>query len=1119
MRFRGLSGVAGVLAFVALSVTAAEQAAAQSSEKAQASCRAKLRPAIQSCVQRLVREKGGPPKRFVDGCRQAQTGAFKSCVSDLMAKSAPSRPEQPKSAEQAPVDLSKVQLSRTPGFAAPPRTIADITAILDQEKPDPAKVDEWKRTADADLPPNAEWKTYYDRSEARAQLGRTAEAVDDARKALDLIRDKDGLDAYIVRQALALQLRGAGDYKRALQVAQEMLANTDQPRRQGRQFYARRLMAQLYIALGELDQADNQVKQIESLWRASHGWPRQADMYRSSWGTQLEAAKASIAEARGRYAEAEEAYRRVQPLMRDAQKRSAEWPSAPTRLTWESGIDIFLATEGRMKARQGRLFEAEADVRRALLSRLKDTGKYTPVSAILIRSLASVLSNQGRHPEAEKLNRTVVDIYRTIGVPDDSQAMVATLSQLAAILSYQRRWADASELHDQIDAAVKNWDPNRAAAHRLRYSRILSLYYGGKGQAGLVLARELVERERKRVGEQHRDTAMARGLVAAGLAGARRDTEAMVEFRRAVPLLIATAQEAGDEDDNSVAAEEQQVQMVVEAYVTLLARHPTAQTAVESFQLAEAIRSRAVHKALTASSARASASDPALAALVREEQDLEKQVNAELGLLNNVLTLSSEERDDRAVTELRTNIAALRAKRTALRRDIEKKFPSYASLVDPRPPSVADVKAALRPTEAFLSFYFGRQASFVWAIRKDGDIAFAALPARPAEIERKIKKLRDALEPQASSISEIPPFDLALAHELYNQLLKPVEAGWRPAKDLVVVTNGALGLLPLGVLPVEPVAAPVDDGLTFSGYRNVAWLARTHAVTMVPSAAALRTLRHLPPSSPKREMMIGFGDPYFSEQQAARAAQPEPAIQLAAAASATRGIPLQRRNAPQTMGLDSAELALLPRLPDTADELKSIAVALQADPSKVLHLGAQANEQSVKSMDLTKYKIVVFATHGLVPGELDGLHQPALAMSAPGISGHDGDGVLTMEEILALKLDADWVVLSACNTGAGAGAGAEAASGLGRAFFYAGTRAILVTNWSVHSVSARELVTDLFRRQAADDKLSRGEALRQAMMELLDKGRFNDDSGKPLFAYAHPLFWAPYTIIGDGGAL
>ena len=102
-----------------------------------------------------------------------------------------------------------------------------------------------------------------------------------------------------------------------------------------------------------------------------------------------------------------------------------------------------------------------------------------------------------------------------------------------------------------------------------------------------------------------------------------------------------------------------------------------------------------------------------------------------------------------------------------------------------------------------------------------------------------------------------------------------------------------------------------------------------------------------------------------------------------------------------------------------------------------------------------------------------------------------------MEEILSLKLDADWVVLSACNTGAGAGAGAEAASGLGRAFFYAGTRALLVTNWSVHSQSAKDLVTDLFKRQADDPKLTRGEALRQAMMALMDGKGYRMPRAKP----------------------
>ena len=96
-------------------------------------------------------------------------------------------------------------------------------------------------------------------------------------------------------------------------------------------------------------------------------------------------------------------------------------------------------------------------------------------------------------------------------------------------------------------------------------------------------------------------------------------------------------------------------------------------------------------------------------------------------------------------------------------------------------------------------------------------------------------------------------------------------------------------------------------------------------------------------------------------------------------------------------------LAMLPRLPDTADELKSIALALQADPSKVLKLGKDANEEAVKTMDLSGFKVLAFATHGLVPGELNGLTQPALALSAPAVAGVGGDGLLTMEEILTLE--------------------------------------------------------------------------------------------------------------------
>jgi CHAT domain-containing protein len=123
-----------------------------------------------------------------------------------------------------------------------------------------------------------------------------------------------------------------------------------------------------------------------------------------------------------------------------------------------------------------------------------------------------------------------------------------------------------------------------------------------------------------------------------------------------------------------------------------------------------------------------------------------------------------------------------------------------------------------------------------------------------------------------------------------------------------------------------------------------------------------------------------------------------------------------------------------------------------------------------------------------------------------------------MGEIMKLKMNADWVVLSACNTGAADGAGAEAVSGLGRAFFYAGTRAILVSMWPVETTSARNLITRLFQYQKEGKEFSRARALRKSMLELIDGPGLKDNAtGKIVASYAHPLFWAPFIIVGDSG--
>ena len=1017
------------------------------------------------------------------------------------------------------------------GFVAPPRTISDITAILDGEKPDPKVIEKLKSDADA-KPAGTESprdlsRFYFDRSTARAQLGMVAEAIADASKGVEVGRG--AIDANMmgrVKQFLAVQYSNAGDPKKALEIYQQELRETNVPGAKGYQFAANRLVCNILLQMGDLAQAEGYLRRSLALIQEARtsglpGWRASYDRVGQNFEAEVEFTRAMIFEARGQFSDAEASYRATELRKSAALKPLMEGPNPPPRSNVLQTIDGAVLSQARMKARQGRLAEAEVDARRALLSRLKDTGKYNPVTPRFVMGLASILIEEGRYKEAEQLARVAIEINQTVGVPDDSQSTVQLLSQLAGILTLQRKNTEANAIYARIDQATATWEPQRRQMFELNPSRILALYDSGQVESGIAAAQQLVKKLAARVGENHFDAASARGTLAIGLMRARRDAEAIREFNTAIPIMLANSSEnADDENTTVVAARSQRLQTIVESYLALLARAEgaTGEVGEETFGLADAIRGRSVQQALAASSARAAARDPALAELVRKEQDLTKQVNAQLGALNNVLAIPSADRDEKGAWELQASIATLRTERDKARQEIKQKFPAYADLVSPKPPSVAEIRATLADGEAMLSFYFGQGGSFVWAVPKSGAVAFAAVKAKAGDIETGIRKLREALEPQAAMISDIPPFDLKLAYGLYELLLKPVENGWKPAKNLIVVTNGALGLLPLSLLPTAPAEVAADEDPLFVGYRKVPWLARTHAVTTVPSAAALRTLRQLPPGKPGRGELVGFGDPYFNKDQETEAEGAVGKTQTAdAGGNVTRGVPLRRRSSPKLEGVDSAELGLLPRLPDTADELKSIALALQADPSKVLFLGKNASEGAVKTMNLSGFRILAFATHGLVPGELNGLTQPALALSSPTVTGEEGDGLLTMEEILGLKLDADWVILSACNTGAGAGAGAEAASGLGRAFFYAGTRALLVTNWSVHSQSARQLVTDLFKRQADDPKLGRSEALRQAMMALVDGPGYLNSEGKTEFTYAHPLFWAPYTIIGDGG--
>jgi CHAT domain-containing protein len=1012
-------------------------------------------------------------------------------------------------------------------FVAPRRTISDIGAILDQQKPDPDELAKLTTAADAAAPADLRGDGladfYYQRALARVQLGRN-DALGDAELAVSNASSQDynGRGSRFEQLLMGL-LRGAGQNKRANALLAKQTAAFA---KQGKSRLFGLNFAQLngFIRSGDINMAESYAARNRSLLTEAQRWPK-FPLYGMIWQAIVEDGNARIEEARGRVAQAEAAYHKASILYAGSLKTYDQWESKPPKSGIETSSDWALALEGRAKVKQGRVGEGEADVRRALLNRLKKTGKFHADTAGILAILVYVIQEQGRYSDAERLQRQVISIYDGLGYGSDSGQMINAQLSLATILNLSGQYDAAAKLFDQIDVWTANWEPSRREVISNGLARVGLMLAQGNNDNALEIAQRTFERERKRSGDKSFNTALSRGFHAIALARKGSTAEALQAFKESLPILLSVSAGADIDSGSTAAAREGRVRFVIEAYLKLLSSNPSivpVGAIEESFGYADVLRGQAVQRALQASSARSAITDAVLAQLVRASQDVEKQVGAAVGTLNNLLTLPPSERDEKAVASTQAEIARLQATRMQRLNEIASKFPSYEALVNPPPPGAAELQTQLKDDEAVLSFYFGRFDSFVWVLRKDGPVRFSRVDIRLGDLNARVIKLRQALEPTAAMISDIPALDLNVAYDLYTVLLKPIEASWKGAKNLIVVTNGALGLLPLSLLPIEFSRIDPNDDPLFSSYRNVPWLARTHAVTTVPSISALLTLRKLPAGPASRQPLIGFGDPLFSKEQVDEAANDEAAysakpIQVADAANVMRGMPLKRRSSPKLDGVDSLQLAQLPRLPDTAEELKSIALALQADPAKVLNLGKDANEKNVKTMNLSKFKVIAFATHGLVPGELDGLTQPALALTAPAVAESEGDGLLTMEEILGLKLDADWVVLSACNTGSGAVAGAEAASGLGRAFFYAGTRALLLTNWSVHSESARKLITDLFKRQADDARLTRGEALRQAMMALADGPGYVGTDGKTEFAYAHPLFWAPYTIIGDGG--
>jgi CHAT domain-containing protein len=777
----------------------------------------------------------------------------------------------------------------------------------------------------------------------------------------------------------------------------------------------------------------------------------------------------------------------------------------------------------RSLARQGRLVEAEIEARRALNAALGHAGNKSAVTARTMGVLGEILLTQGRVKDSEKLALARVRIYEDVGASHDSLLMgeAIKLWGQAAVASY-----DFTEAMKRFDLAKENLLDNRYAYRKyLAHDSdvILCLLKTGRVEEALKSINSVYIEYEQFFGKSSYPSAEMLSLRGMANAMMGMSQKAMKDFSESVPILL---KERTVDESNYL--QKQRLMIILEAYLDLLAEiHKRGldtefkvSASTEIFKLVQAMIRSSVQRALGASGARAAAVDPELADLVRREQDALNQANAFQASLSNAIAAPPDLHNPNVIKDLQVRIEALNIARATLMNEIKRRFPKYSDLTNPQPVKFSQAQKHLHPGEVLIFIYTANTQTYVWAIPHNKEIRFSASRLGKKELRQIIASLRAALDPEPVMFEDIPEFDLAQAYDLYFELFKRVEKGWKNATDFLIVAHGPLDQLPFSILPTSSVKLVQEKRELFSNYRKVPWLIRKVSITRLPSASSFVTLRTLPKGDPLRRSFVGFGDPAFNPDQLAQMKNEKAGQKLILSSQEgslhVRGIRITETGNLDSEKIASCHLGSLNRLPDTAEEIKSIAEALNADLTKDIFIGEKASEQQVKTIDLSNRRVIAFASHALVPGDLDGLDQPALALSSPSVTGENEDGLLTMGEILKLKLNADWVVLSACNTGAADGVGAEAASGLGRAFFYAGTRAILVSMWPVETTSARNLTTGLFRFQKEDSKISRARALRKSMLELIDgPGLIDNVTGKIVASYAHPLFWAPFIVVGE----
>jgi CHAT domain-containing protein/tetratricopeptide (TPR) repeat protein len=836
---------------------------------------------------------------------------------------------------------------------------------------------------------------------------------------------------------------------------------------------------------------------------------------------------ASLYQAQGRYEEAEPLLRRSLAIA-----ETALGPEHPS-------VGLALNNLALLYQAQGRYGEAEPLHRRSLAIRETALGREHPDVAVSLNNLGGLYQAQGRYGEAGPLYRRSLDIRET-ALGREHPVVAESLNNLALLYLDQGRYAEAEPLHRRSLAII---EPALGREHPKVATVLNNLAYlyqaqGRYEEAEPLLRRSLAIAEAV-LGREHPDVVRELNNLAF-LELARSDWARAADYWQRSTGTIVRRTERGLASA-AAKGEAQQLGWQFAGLVKMTHRlaaegRAGGAPAAEMFETAQWALASEAAASLAQMAARSAAGSPPLAGLVRERQDLVGEWQAKDKLLVAAKSQEPARRNAGAEKGLADRLGAVDSRLADIGRKLAKDFPDYAALASPAPVSVAGVQAQLGADEALVLFLDTDarfkplpEETFVWVVTRThvrwvrSDLGTAALNREVAALRcgldnalwgDKDKRARcvEVLEAQGSE-NNVLPFPVARAHALYKALLGEVEdliAG----KHLLIVPSGALTQLPFQVLVTMPPKATVPE----EGYRKTAWLGARQPITVLPAVSSLKALRAHAKASRASKVYLGIGNPLLDGRdprlaelaKKARAMKscPVPPTPVATLGAGHGGVaPVEIRG-----GLANvADLRTQAPLPETADELCTVARDLKANVSEV-RLGDRATETDIKALsksgELARYRVLHFATHGAMAGELSSAREPGLILTPPDKASEEDDGYLSASEIGGLKIDADWVILSACNTAAGRATSAEALSGLARAFFYAGARALLVSHWAVDSTATVKLITTAAAEMARDARVGRAEAMRRAMLALIQSGTQE----------AHPSFWAPFAVVGEGAA-